>query len=69
MCPRTDDRVCTREEVCRTLPFRVQVMVAGGTLPLCTQNSSSVSPSVTVWLSGLVEKEFSKTGRETEKDL
>ena len=42
-------------------------MVAGGMLPLCTQNSNSVSPSVTVWLSGLVEKEFSNTKRETQR--
>ena len=65
----TDDWMCTREDVCTTLPFRVQVMVAGGTLPLCMQNSNSVSPSVTVWLSGLVEKEFSNTKRERQREI
>ena len=44
-------------------------MVAGGMLPLCMQNSNSVSPSVTVWLSGLVEKEFSNTKRETQREI
>ena len=44
-------------------------MVAGGMLPLCMQNSNSVSPSVTVWLSGLVEKEFSNTKRQRQREI
>ena len=44
-------------------------MVAGGMLPLCMQNNNSVSPSVIVWLSGLVEKEFSNTKRERQREI
>ena len=44
-------------------------MVAGGMLPLCMQNSNSVFPSVTVWLSGFVEKEFSNTKRKRQREI
>ena len=51
----------TRDDVTTMSLSWVHEMEAGGTLPPCTQNCSTVSPSSTVMLSGLEMNKFRMT--------